>query len=134
MWKSWSIKASKVKIFWEGRKIWKNLPLYLTLLGIGNVKKIGRFFFQIFWPNQNIWTLQNSFACWHSSKNKTCAPVDFFTRWKTWVCMENESNSPEPTSLKAQWTLNNIDLKQSSNIHISHCWKCFKLWNNFLFG
>ena len=28
----------KVQIYWEGHKIWKNLPLYLTLLG--NVKKI----------------------------------------------------------------------------------------------
>ena len=42
----------------KAQKIWKNLPLVLTLLSKSNcfVKTGGRFF-QILWPSHNIWTL-----------------------------------------------------------------------------
>ena len=46
--KTW-IQASEVKILWEGRKIWKNLPPVLAkqLFLLSSVKTSGRFF-QIF--------------------------------------------------------------------------------------
>ena len=46
----------------KATKIWKNLPLVLTLLSKNNcfVKTGGRFF-QILWPSHNIWTLNQFF-------------------------------------------------------------------------
>ena len=52
-------------------KIWKNLPLVLTLLSKNNcfVKTGGRFF-QILWPSHNVWTLKTTiYLFWEIAKN-----------------------------------------------------------------
>ena len=48
----------EVKTLWEGHKIWKNLPPFLTkqLFSLKSVKT-SWIFFQILWPCHNAWTL-----------------------------------------------------------------------------
>ena len=48
---------NKVRIFWEGHKIWKNLPHKIWRYWIAsNIE--WKIFFQILWPSQNIRTLR----------------------------------------------------------------------------
>ena len=56
LWKCWVLKFSFSE---KATKIWKNLPLVLTLLSKNSccVKTRGRFF-QILWPSHNVSTLK----------------------------------------------------------------------------
>ena len=47
----------KVRMFWEGHKIWKNLPLKIWRYSITSNFK-WKIFFLIMWPSQNIRTLR----------------------------------------------------------------------------
>ena len=53
----WSIWYLKVRIFWEGHKIWKYLPLKTWCYSLMS-NFLVEDFFQIFWPTQNIRTLK----------------------------------------------------------------------------
>ena len=46
--------SDKVRIFWKGQKIWRNLPVKIWRYSV--MSKSGRFF-QILWTSQNIRTL-----------------------------------------------------------------------------
>ena len=47
--------TSKVRIFWEGHKIWKNLPLKIYRYWVVSNFE-WKIFFQISWPSQNVQT------------------------------------------------------------------------------
>ena len=75
----------KVRIFWEGHKIWKNLPLKIWRYSVR--------FFQILWPSQNIPTLTKFFL------------FGFCTSWKfsidqNWPKSANKSNCLFPQNKK----------------------------------
>ena len=58
----------------KATKVWKNLPLVLTLLSKNNCfVKTGRRFFQILWPSHNVWTL--------NIKLKRATKTQFVTNW-----------------------------------------------------
>ena len=52
----------KVRIFWEGHKNWKNVPLCFDVIKYV-IKKRVRYFFQTLWPSHNIGTLRIKGLC-----------------------------------------------------------------------
>ena len=71
----------------KATKIWKNLPLVLTLMSKNNffVKTGGRFF-QILWPSHNVWTLSDQFSKKAKSNwNLTELVEEFFAQSSIWI-------------------------------------------------
>ena len=57
----------KVQIFWEGHKVWKNLPLKIWHYWVASNCK-----WKILWPSQNIWTVSDFFSVSFILEKKNC--------------------------------------------------------------
>ena len=87
----------KVKIFWEGHKIWKNLPLRIWRYSVR--------FCQILWPSQNIRILPKSYQHLHQWKDNFALDWRQQTMMKKLQAYEATQRCAESKKTSCFWTI-----------------------------